>query len=153
MTTKLLSEAFLIRNLFFINRFLSSIPQFSASKSKETFSQYLMGISIKKVLSRAFYELDLYKILSALINPSCPIMPIQNYSYFSIKKNLGHFSLVITTSDDALLLGFSSVVVGLQSSRGCRHRGREEDEKKKKREKLRLKTAALVVNSEGSGIC
>ena len=112
-----------------------------------------MGISIKKVLSRAFNELDWYKVLSALINPSCPIMPIQNYSYFSIKKNLGHFSLVITTSDDALLLGFSSVVVGLQSSRGCRHRGREEDEKKKKREKLRLKTAALVVNSEGSGIC
>ena len=63
-------------------------------------------------------------------------MSIQNYAYFSIKKNLGRFSLVITTSVDALLLGFSVVL----ESRGRHHPGGyEEEEDEKEKEKREVK--------------
>ena len=63
-------------------------------------------------------------------------MSIRNYVYFSIKKNLGRFSLVITTSVDALLLGFSVVL----ESRGRHHPGGcEEEEDEKEKEKREVK--------------
>ena len=66
-------------------------------------------------------------------------MSIRNYVYFSIKKNLGRFSLVITTSVGALLLGFSVVLEsrGRHHPGGCEEEEEEEDEKEKEKREVK----------------